>query len=88
MKMNVGAWIGIAGGILGLTVGIIAVLTTAGSVGVYIAAGMLAVFGGIGFLFYKLFFQQMIMANRLAKKTGTPGQRRDKRSTGYRCYDQ
>ena len=72
MKMNAGVWVGIIGGIAGLAIGMAAVLTTAGSIGIYIAAGMLLVFGGMFFLFYKLFFQQMLLANRLAK-TGLPG---------------
>ena len=67
MKMNAAIWIGIIGGMAGLTIGVIAVITTAGSLGIYIAAGMLLVFGRMFFLFYKLFFQQMLMANRLAK---------------------
>jgi hypothetical protein len=72
MKMNVGAWIGIIGGILGFTVGIIAVLTTAGEFGIYIAAGMLLVFGGMFFLFYKLLFAPILLTSRL-QKIGTPG---------------
>jgi hypothetical protein len=72
MKMNAGVWIGIIGGIAGLAIGIIAVLTTAGSLGIYISGGMLLLFGGMAFLFYKLFFQQMLLAGRLSK-TGVPG---------------
>jgi len=72
MKMNAGVWIGIIGGLLGLAIGVTAVLTTAGSLGIYIASGMLLLFGGMFFLFYKLFFQQMLLASRLAK-TGLPG---------------
>ena len=52
--------------------GIAAVLSTAGQEGIYIAGGMLILFGGMFFLFYKLFFAQMILARRL-KKTGIPG---------------
>lgn len=72
MKMNAGGWIGIIGGILGFTVGLVAVLTTTGSAGIYIAAGMIAVFGGMFVLFYKLFFAPMILEARL-KKTGIAG---------------
>lgn len=72
MKMNAGAWIGIIGGIIGLVVGIIAVLTTAGQSGIYIALAMIAIFGGMFFLFYKLLFGPMINAARL-QKTGLPG---------------
>lgn len=72
MKMNAGVWIGIIGGVIGFTVGIIAVLTTTGSEGIYIAGGMILLFAGMAFLFYKLFFQQMILVNRL-KKTGVDG---------------
>lgn len=70
--MNAGVWIGIIGGVLGLVVGIGAVLSTAGSSGIYIAGGMLVVFGGMVFLFYKLFFGPMIMSSRL-QKTGISG---------------
>ncbi len=73
MKMNVWAWVGIGGGIAGLLIGIISVMTTTpGSSGIYIAIGMLAVFGGMAFLFYKLFFGPMFNAARL-QKTGIPG---------------
>ncbi len=70
--MNAGAWIGIIGGIIGLVVGIGAVLTTAGRSGIYIALGMLVIFGGMFYLFYKLLFGPMINAARL-QKTGLPG---------------
>lgn len=72
MKMNAGAWIGIIGGLIGLIVGIGSVLARGGESGIYIAAGILLVFGGMFFLFYKLFFAQMILASRL-RKTGLPG---------------
>lgn len=67
--MNAGIWIGIIGGIIGLIVGITAVVATAGESGIYIGAGMLLVFGGMFYLFYRLFFKPMINANRL-QKTG------------------
>ena len=72
MKMNAGAWIGIIGGIAGAVIGIVTVILTAGAIGLYIAGGIIVLFGGMGFLFYKLFFQQMIMASRL-RKTGIAG---------------
>lgn len=72
MKMNAGAWIGIIGGIVGILVGITAVLLTAGSAGIYIAIGILVFFGGMGFLFYKLLFGPMLNASRL-QKIGIPG---------------
>jgi hypothetical protein len=71
MKMNAGVWVGIIGGIAGLAAGIVAVLLTAGSMGVYIASGILVIFGGMIFLFYKLFFGPLMNANRL-QKTGIP----------------
>ena len=67
MKMNAGIWIGIIGGIVGLLVGIGAVLLTAGELGIYIAGGMLVMFGGMFYLFYRLFFKPMINAARLHK---------------------
>jgi hypothetical protein len=72
MKMNAGAWIGIAGGLLGIIVAIVSVLMTGGSEGIYIAAGILAFGGGIFYLFYKLLFAPIILASRL-KKTGIAG---------------
>lgn len=72
MKMNAGTWIGIIGGIIGLVFGIIAVLTTAGQSGIYIALAMIAIFGGVFFMIYKLVFGPMINASRLMK-TGLPG---------------
>jgi hypothetical protein len=73
MKMNIWTWIGIGGGIAGLLIGVLSVLmTSTDSTGIYIAAGMLLVFGGMFFLFYKLFFGPMINTARL-QKTGIPG---------------
>lgn len=72
MKMNAGIWIGIIGGIIGLLVGVGAVLTTAGKQAPYIALGMLVIFGGMFYLFYRLFFKPIINANRL-QKTGLSG---------------
>ena len=53
MKMNAGIWIGIIGGVVGMLVGVTVVLTTTGAAGIYIATGMLLLFGGMFFLFYK-----------------------------------
>lgn len=73
--MNAGSWIGIIGGIIGLLVGIGAVLTSGGSEGPYIAGGMFLLFGGMFYLFYRLFFKPMINSARL-QKTGIPGKAR------------
>ena len=70
--MNIGAWIGLIGGGIGILVAISSVLMVGDSTGIYIAAGIVVVFGGMLFLFYKLFFAQMILASRL-QKTGIPG---------------
>lgn len=72
MKMNAGVWIGIVGGLVGLIIGVGSVLVNGGPSGIYIAAGILLIFGGMFFLFYKLFFGPMILASRL-RKTGLPG---------------
>src|SRR5687768_1668671 len=72
MKMNIGAWIGIIGGILGFAIAIISVLMTTGEMGIYIAAGMLLIFGGMFFMFYKLLFAPILLTSRLLK-TGIPG---------------
>jgi hypothetical protein len=72
MKMNAGIWIGLIGGIIGLLVGVIAVIATAGSMGLYMGIGMLILFGGMFYLFYRLFFKPLLNASRL-QKTGLPG---------------
>lgn len=72
MKMNAGIWIGIIGGIIGLLVGVGAVVATGGKSGIWMGLGMLVIFGGMFYLFYRIFFKPMINANRL-QKTGLPG---------------
>lgn len=83
MKMNAGIWIGIIGGIIGLVVGVGAVIATGGNQGIYMGLGMLALFGGMFYLFYRIFFKPMINASRL-QKTGIPGKARilEVRDTG------
>lgn len=83
MKLNKSAWIGIIGGIIGLLAGVIAVIATAGSMGIYMGVGMLVLFGGMFYLFYRLFFKPIINASRL-QKTGLPGTARilEVRDTG------
>lgn len=83
MKMNAGTWIGIIGGIIGLVVGVGAVVATGGKQGFYTGAGMLLLFGGIFYLFYRIFFKPMINASRL-QKNGLPGRARilEVRDTG------
>jgi hypothetical protein len=83
MKMNAGTWIGLIGGLVGLLVGISVVIATAGSAGIYITIGIIALFCGMIFLFYKLFFGPMLNASRL-QKTGLPGTARilEVRDTG------
>ncbi len=75
IKMNAGIWIGIIGGVIGLIAGITAVVATAGSMGIYMGAAMLLLFGGMFYLFYRLFFKPLINAGRL-QKTGVPGKAR------------
>lgn len=72
MKLNAGAWVGIIGGIIGLLVGVGAVIATAGSSGPLIATIMVVVLGGMFYLFYRLFFKPMINTARL-QKIGLPG---------------
>lgn len=71
-KMNAGAWIGLAGAVIGILVAIAAVLMTADSAGLYITVGILVIIGAMAFLFYKLLFGPMLNANRL-QKTGLSG---------------
>ncbi len=70
--MNAGMWIGIIGGAIGVIVAIVAVLATTGSAGTYITVGVLALIGGMCFLFYRLFFKGLINTSRL-QKVGLPG---------------
>ncbi len=72
MKMNAGVWIALIGGGIGLLTGVITVIATAGSMGIYMGVGMLVLFGGMFYLFYRLFFKPIINASRL-QKTGLPG---------------
>lgn len=72
MKMNAGMWIGIIGGIVGLLVGVGAVVATGGKSGIWMGLGMLVIFGGMFYLFWRLFFKPMLNASRL-QKTGLPG---------------
>ena len=62
MKMNAGVWIGIIGGVVGLLVGVGSVVATGGPTGGFIGAGMLLVFGGMFYLFYRIFFKPMIIS--------------------------
>ena len=72
-RMNKWAWVGIGGGIAGVLIGALSVLTTVPRPeGLYIAVGFLVIFGGMGVLFYKLFFAPMINVARL-QKTGISG---------------
>ena len=72
MKMNVAIWIGIVGGVVGFAGGIMAVWIAGGPEAIYVTAGMIAVFGFIIFLFYKLMIGPMLLNTRL-KKIGVPG---------------
>lgn len=67
MKMNAGVWIGLIGGLIGLIVGVGAVVTTTGPAGKYIALGMILIFGGVFFLIYKLLIGPAIMNSKLQK---------------------
>lgn len=72
MKMNIGIWIGIIGGIIGLLVGVGAVVATGGKSGIWMGLGMLVIFGGMFYLFWRLFFKPMLNTSRL-QKTGLSG---------------
>ncbi len=65
-------WIGIIGGAIGVIVAIVAVVSTSGSSGMGITIGVLALIGGMVFLFYRLFFKGLINTARL-QKVGLPG---------------
>jgi hypothetical protein len=65
-------WIGIVGGILGVLIGVYSVIKSGGPGSIYISIGMIVVFGGMGFLLYKLLWGPRINTRRL-KKTGITG---------------
>ncbi len=66
--MNGCAWIGIVGAIIGFIVAIGAIIATTGSAAPYITIGMILLFAGMFFLFYKLIFGPMLNARRLMKE--------------------
>ena len=82
-KMNIGTWIALIGAGLGMAIGIAAVIVSSEGSGIFIAAIMLTVMGGMFLLFYKIFLGPMLNNSRL-QKTGYPGQARilEVRDTG------
>jgi len=72
LKMNTWAWVGIGGGIAGFIIAIVSVMSVGGSSGIYITIGMVAIFGGVFFLVYRLLIGPMLNTSRL-QKTGIPG---------------
>ncbi|MBK5270232.1 MAG: hypothetical protein JJE22_04380, partial [Bacteroidia bacterium] len=64
--------IGIYGSIIAVLIGVFAVIKSGGPGSIYIAIGMIVVFGGMGFFFYKLLWGPRINARRL-QKIGIPG---------------
>jgi hypothetical protein len=73
MKLNTGAWIGLAGGAIGIVAAIVAVIATDPQSGIYTAIGILALLGGMFFLVYKTFLGPLLNSSRL-QKTGIPGE--------------
>jgi hypothetical protein len=65
-------WIGITGCIAGVLIGVYSVIKTGGPDSIYIAGGMVAIFGSLGFLLYKFLWGPRINTHRL-KKTGIAG---------------
>lgn len=72
IKMNAGIWIALICGGIGLLAGVSAVVATAGSMGIYMGIGMLALFGGVFYLVYRIFLKPLVNTSRL-QKTGIPG---------------
>ena len=64
--------IGIIGGILAVLIAVYAVLRSGGPGSIYIAIGMIVVFGSLGFFFYKLLWRPRFNTRRL-QQTGIPG---------------
>lgn len=72
IKMNAGIWMGIIGGIIGILAAFFAVITTAGTAGIYISIAMLLIFGGVFYLIYRMFLKPLLNAGRL-QKSGISG---------------
>ena len=70
--MNKWAWVGIGGGVAGFLIAIITTLAVGGRLGIYITLGMLAIFGGVFYLIYRLLIGPMLNTARL-QKNGLPG---------------
>jgi hypothetical protein len=60
-------WIGIVGGIAGVLIGAYSVIKSGGSGSIYIAIGMIIVFGSMGFFLYKFLWAPRINTRRLQK---------------------
>lgn len=69
---RIATWIAIIGAIAGFAIAIAAIIITTGPDAIWITAIMLLVFGGMFYLFYRLFFKPMLNARRLMK-VGIPG---------------
>jgi hypothetical protein len=65
-------WIGIIGAIFGVLIAVYSVIKAGGAGSIYIAIGMVIVFGGLGFLLYKFLWGPRINIRRL-QKTGIAG---------------
>lgn len=72
MKSKIGIWIGIIAGLGGFAAGLAAVILTTGKDAIWITAIMLSFFGGMFYLFYRIFFKPMLNARRLMR-IGLPG---------------
>jgi ribosomal protein L31 len=71
MKMDLGSWIGLIGALVGIAVAFSAVVVIGGNTGFIVIAVMLLVFGGMFYLFYRLFIKPALNARRL-QKIGMP----------------
>ena len=69
MKMSIGIWIGIVGGLVGIIGAFVSVLATGGTEGMYIAAGILVMGVGMFYLFYRVFFAPVMLRNRLKRRS-------------------
>ncbi len=70
MKMGLSIWIAFLGGFIGIIVAINSLLKI-GSLGIYIAAGLLFIFGGTFIIIYKFLLGPSLLISRL-EKNGIP----------------
>lgn len=72
MKLGIGIWIAFLAGFVGFAVAIKSVLQIGNPLGIYMAAGLLFIFGLVFFIIYKFVVSPSLFTSRL-EKIGVPG---------------